>query len=876
MKKKILFVLLMVASLVSSPLSAFAEEGSAFKNVVDKRKNTDANIIGHVIDARTKEHLPGITIQIKGTTYGTMTDQTGHFFIKNLKPGKIVLQMRGMGYLSQEKEVQLKANQTLEVNFEAVEDNVNLDEVVVSANRQSTLRRLAPTLVNVVDEKQFARVNAHNLAQGLSFQPGLRVENNCQNCGFNQVRINGLEGHYTQVLIDSRPVVSALASVYGFEQIPTNMVDRVEVVRCGGSALFGSSAIGGVVNIITKEPTSNSFSINESMSLTGFRSVDNNFSFNGSLVSDNNRAGAMLFGQMRERSPWDANGDGFSELGKLSARSIGTRVFFRPTDYTRLSMELHSIMEYRRGGDHFELPDHVAMVSERLNHNIYSGNTKFDLFSEDYKHRLQLFLSSQFVKRQSYYGALDGSFLDEDGKQIAGIVGAPIPPEQYGINFGNTNGLTTMGGAQYSYDFDHLLFMPAQILLGAEATYDYLSDKMPLRHWIPKKDKHGNIIKDDKGNPISLYPHIEQKIMNYSQLAQIEWKNDAWSLLFGARVDEHSVVRKPIISPRATLRFNPTRNINFRASYAKGFRAPQLFDEDLHVSIINGESQRIINSKDLIPENSHAFSLSADFYHRWGEVQVNFLIDGFYTRLKDVFVTHEQPSLGDGIIRYLRSNGAGSNIAGANLEAKLAYRWLQLQTGWTYTHSRYDEEQEWGFRTNFDNAGKPVLTPVPQEDGSTKNLYSVSQTTKEYLRTPKFYGYFTLGLEPVRALNVSLTGTYTGSMLVPHVIEYGAGSALSDIAAGRKPFTGLVPDDNQSTAIRIDELTKTPDFFDFGSKVSYTFDLLKACQLEVYAGVNNIFNAFQKDFDLGAGRDSAYIYGPMQPRTGYVGFKLNF
>ena len=98
------------------------------------------------------------------------------------------------------------------------------------------------------DDKVFKVANAVSLSQGLTFQPGIRVENNCQNCGFSQVRINGLDGRFAQRLIDSRPVFSALAGVYGLEQLPMNMIERVEVVRGGGSALYGSSAIAGAVS----------------------------------------------------------------------------------------------------------------------------------------------------------------------------------------------------------------------------------------------------------------------------------------------------------------------------------------------------------------------------------------------------------------------------------------------------------------------------------------------------------------------------------------------------------------------------------------------------------------------------------------------------
>lgn len=189
----------------------------------------------------------------------------------------------------------LKKGKTLEINVELEEDQIALDGVVVSANRAETSRRLAPTLVNVLDAKVFTTTNAVNLAQGLNFQPGVRVETNCQNCGFQQVRINGLDGPYTQILIDSRPIFSALSGVYGLEQIPANMIERVEVMRGGGSALFGSSAIAGTINIITKEPLRNSGELSHTLtSIGGTSAFDNNTTLNASLVSENGKAGLYL------------------------------------------------------------------------------------------------------------------------------------------------------------------------------------------------------------------------------------------------------------------------------------------------------------------------------------------------------------------------------------------------------------------------------------------------------------------------------------------------------------------------------------------------------------------------------------------------------
>src|SRR5690606_3335822 len=129
------------------------------------------------------------------------------------------------------------------IHIRLLEDNLNLNEVVVSATRYGLDRREAPVVVNVLGPKLFNATQSVAMSETLAYQPGVRVENNCQNCGFSQVRLNGLEGAYSQILINSRPVFSALNSVYGLDQIPTSMIDRIEVVRSGGSALFGANAI---------------------------------------------------------------------------------------------------------------------------------------------------------------------------------------------------------------------------------------------------------------------------------------------------------------------------------------------------------------------------------------------------------------------------------------------------------------------------------------------------------------------------------------------------------------------------------------------------------------------------------------------------------
>jgi outer membrane receptor for ferrienterochelin and colicins len=371
-----------------------------------------------------------------------MNDETGHYFFKNLPIGEHTIVVSAIGYKTETRTVSLTAGQTLEIDIQIEEDFISLDGVVVSANRTETTRRLAPTLVNVMSGAAFEATTSTCVADGLNFQPGVRVENNCQNCGFQQIRINGLDGPYTQILIDSRPIFNALSGVYGIEQIPVNMVDRVEVMRGGGSALFGSSAIAGTVNIITKEPATNSASLSHSTtSIGGTSALDNITMLNASLVTDDHKMGIAVFGQNRQRDGYDANGDGYTELPTINSQNIGTRMFLKTGTYSRITGEYHHLQEYRRGGDSLSIPPHEANIAEEVTHSINTGSVKFDYFAPNEKHRLSIFGSIQHIDRESYYGA---------GQN----------PNAYG----GTTDLTWVAGAQYNYKFDKCIFMQVNVL----------------------------------------------------------------------------------------------------------------------------------------------------------------------------------------------------------------------------------------------------------------------------------------------------------------------------------------------------------------------------------------------------------------------------
>ena len=739
---------------------------------------TDASIFGHITDAKTKEHLAYINVSVKGTTIGTTSDASGHFLMENLPIGNWVLEFKSVGYRTLTMNVSVARKKTIEMDVALTQDLISLDEIVVSSNRNETTKRLAPSLVNILDTKLFEDTHSSCLAQGLSFQSGVRVENNCHTCGTEQVRINGLEGSYTQILIDSRPIYSSLSGVYGLEQIPQNMIERVEVVKGGGSALYGSSAIAGTINIITKEPTRNSGEFSHDItSIGGSNAFDNNTTLNASLITDDRKAGLFIFGQSRYRDGYDQDKDGFTDLTQMNSKTVGLHSYLKTSDYSKLSLEYHNITDNRRGGNLLNLQPHEADVAEEAEHSINGGGVNYDLFSSDYKHKVNLYTSMQSVQRKSYSGA---------GQDLRG--------------YGNTNDLTYVAGGQYTYNWAKCLFMPAQFTGGAEYTYDKLHDEI-----------------------LGYNRNIMQTVHTESAFLQNEWKTDMWGFLFGGRLDKHNLIDHAIFSPRVTLRYNPLENLNFRLSYSTGFRAPQVYDEDLHVSAVGGEIAIIHSESNLKPEKSKSLSASMDLYHTIGEFPVNLRIEGFYTNLKDVFILNDVETNSEGTILKERTNGSGAKVIGITTEGKIAFSTLlQLETGATLQSSRYKEVENWSASGDLG--------------------------TKKMLRTPDLYGYLTAKLTPIKRFETSISGTYTGSMLVPHASGY----------------------------IQKDMNVTTPDFFDMNVKLSYTFPVYQQIALQMNAGIQNIFNAYQSDQDKGKNRDSDFVYGPILPRSYFIGAKINF
>ena len=668
--------------------------------------------------------------------------------------------------------------------YDSIKD---LETVVISSNHIPVNRRNAPSMVNVVDEKLIQRTNSVCVASALSYQTGIRVEDNCSTCGFFQARLNGLDGHYSQILINSRAVFSSVSNLYGLEQIPTNMISKIEILKGGGSALYGASAVGGTINIITKEPTKNSAFISHSLTSIDFsKSLDNVTQFNSSYVNKTNNYGINFFAQNRSRDGYSYFDDGLTNMPKLDVTTLGTRMFWRPSDFSKIDISYYLMKDDRRGGNKLDKPVEQANIAESSQHNIHNLNIDYHINSEDNRVHFDFYSCAALLNRKSYAG---GYISD-------------LEPDTNVYNYhSKTKDFTFLTGFMFRYRFDNLLFLPAYFTLGAEYNFDRLTDKALGFNLEDKQTTH-----------------------IYSTYFQNEWTNKRWNILIGARLDKHNMLNNPVFSPRINIKFSPLESTDLRFAYSEGFRAPQIFDEDLHVSMAGGERFRIKLADNLKEERSRSFCLSTDYYKNIKNMKVNIMLEAFYTILSDVFAeraTNKTDIRGNTIIE--RYNSDGAKYYGLSIEIKTVIsKQLQTDMGFTAQKSNYNNALEWS-----ENAS----------------------TTKHVLRTAGNYGYLTIGYSPTKHWDFDLTGTYTGRMYCPH-------------------FT--------SSSNPSDRLEHTPKFFDMNIKAAYLFNIMQETKAEIALTLTNVFNSFQKDLDKGYDRDSDYIYGPSLPRSINASVSITF
>lgn len=768
------------------------------------------SISGHIESGEA--HLPFANIIVEEIKMGMVADDHGHFTIENIPVGSYKISCQLIGYKKQVKDVIVKEGKELELHFNLQEDVFGLEQVVISATRNEQNRKEAPVIVNVIDRKIFEATQSVTLSEGLNFQPGLRLENNCQNCGFSQVRMNGLEGAYSQILIDGRPTFSALNGVYGLDQIPTNMIERVEIIRGGGSALYGANAIAGTINIITKEPLNNFFQLSTNSALIDGKRADHTLSINGAIVTDDYKGGISFFGIKRDRNWYDSNGDGFSEITELNNNSFGFKAYYKTKDTEKFTLESHFINEYRRGGNRFDFPAHLSDITEQLDHKIAGGQFSYEKYSDNLKNKFSTYLSTQVTERDSYYGG-GGNTTDPDELLLAASY------------YGKTEDLSLIYGLQFSANLKKLWAGDLILTVGNESQFNQVEDRIPGYRRV-----------------------IDQKVFNNGTYAQAEIQpTQRLRTLIGVRYDQVNIdgnyefgtgaprgsdITLGTVNPRFNILYDLTEDMQIRTGIATGFRAPQAFDEELHLETLNGTVQFIRLSDELDTERSYTYTLAYDINKTIGNTAIYFLADAFYTRLDNPFVNEltDEVLEGSGAQVVDKRNGKGAYVTGVNLELNIAPSPdFQIQSGATIQRNAYDEAE----------------TIIELADGS-------SIESAGFLRSPDVYGFFAANWNTTKKWTTNISGVYTGPMDISY--EGGSGGPLGDGTA---------------------TLFRTDDFLEINTKFSYSTKLGKELDIKFNFGVQNVFNSFQNDFDEGPNRNSNYIYGPTRPRTFFFGIKIN-
>ena len=664
----------------------------------------------------------------------------------------------------------------------------NIEQVVLTGTRTPKRKTNSAVIVNLINSKTLDQVVATTLSEGLKYQPGLRVETDCQTCNYTQLRINGLQGGYSQILINSRPLFSPLMGLYGMEQIPTNMIDRIEVVRGGVSAFYGSSAIGGTVNVITKIPDGNNFNFTNTLQSIKGQTIDNLLTGNASFVNLERNMGVSLFVNNRNRGLYDANGDNFSELPQLKDNTFGANFFFKPAKNQKLELSVSSINEYRYGGEIVEKPAYLAKQSEERTHNILMGSADYTIGFNENKNAISFFYGGQKTDRKHYTG-----INPDDPDELTAFFAKPP--------YGTSEVITHQGGVQFNHQFEKFIGGSSVLTAGAEYVYDKVFDEIPTYRY-----------------------EVDQATKNFGTYIQNDWDIfPTLNFLTGFRVDKHNLLDKAIFSPRLSLLYKGVADTQFRLGWGTGFRAQQAFDTDLHIAFAGGGISRIILGPDLKEERSNSFTASVNYDKATEHFIAGFTVECFYTKLKDAFY---QSPLGEDEFGdvFEKRNGDEAFVQGITVEARANFDYvIQIESGFTFQKSQFK-------------------SPVSTIEGL--------EAKREFLRTPNNYGYATITYNPTKNWNISANGVFTGKMILAHVAGDGTGQ-------------------------NIDDYFQTKSFTDLGLRAGHTFNFPKIKSgIEIFGGMKNIFNAYQKNFDIGKNRDSNFIYGPNLPRTLFVGLRI--
>jgi outer membrane receptor for ferrienterochelin and colicins len=679
--------------------------------------------------------------------------------------------------------------------------------VVSTATRTPRLATEVPIRTELLSAELFALAGTRDLASAIEYLPGARVESNCQNCGTSEVKLLGLGAGYNQLLFDSQPLFSGLASVYGLEHIPTAFIERIEVVKGGASSVYGPGAVAGVINIIPHEPVVTIIDFEADYEVFDgepARTAVGVFDW----VDAQHRCAATLYGETKTNEAVDLNGDGFSEITEKDFRTIGTNAWAYPTDGLRISANYAYTWEQRRGGDRFELLPHEAQITEQLEHHWHRGGIFLEhSVSPDFSYKIGGSLSN--IERLSYYGGVGAVALpgapDHDPAAYASAV------EDAKLFYGYTSTERLYFDSIFTYHAGHHV-----VSAGAQFQRDRVFDE--------KRDEANRSLRTDgslaarRGED----PIADAAFENLGFFFQDEWDpTTRWTVISGLRLDQHTTLDRWVLSPRFAIRRTLSSAWILRASVATGFRAPEIFDEDLHIEILD-DPTRTRNAPTLKEETSISYTVGLVWTPEPFEGRMQLEMELFRTEISDTFnvpdvIFHDSA----GSAYKERENAGGSTVQG--FEANVLFQvneHLRLEGGINFTEAAFEEPQA-------------VLPGV---------------FTRRYLESPRWSGVAQINYELTEQIELFAGLVYTGPMIAAREAE------------------GTL---NRNTGhFFVIDLTLTRHFQLGTSKA--------APHLDLTLGVRNLLDQRQDDLTLGPERDTTYLYGPRFPRSFLVSARIHF
>lgn len=568
--------------------------------------------------------VPFASIALEGQSRGTAADAQGRFVMDALPCGLVRLVVSAVGYRKRSLMVQA-AHETTVIEMEP--EAKDLDEVVVTGTMAPVSRDASPVPVEVITPALFRKNPGPALLDAVGMVNGVRPQLNCSVCSTGDIHINGMEGPYTLVLIDGMPIVSGLGTVYGLSGIPTGLIERVEVVKGPGSALYGSEAMGGIINVITKDPAlAPRISLDLMTNSWQEHNADVGFALGKGRLRSLTGINAFLYD-----APRDDNGDGFTDLTLQKRISIFEKLKLRRPDKRLASLAMRVVGEDRWGGQMDWAPAFAGSDS------IYGetiATRRWELIGQ-----YQLPLQEQVMLQVSANGHHQDSW------------------------YGTT-----------PYDAVQRVFF-GQL---------YWRHRHAARHDLLAGVAYRSTFYDDS-TPATAIGEAPQLRNNPERrplpgiFVQDEWSiTDRDALLLGYRLDhdrDHGVVH----SPRLAFKHAPNGRFALRANAGTGYRVVNLFTED-HAALTG--TRRVVIAEDLLPERSWNASLNA--VRKWTGENRSMGLDGslFLTRFSNRILPDYDTD--PDLILYRNLDGHGiAQGASLNLEARLG-RGFRANAGVTW------------------------------------------------------------------------------------------------------------------------------------------------------------------------------------------------